>query len=118
MWCLANVQCHWPIATDRAGCTVQEPCETGGRHDRAHASSQETVPWALGGEPSWERQLSGRDRSPEVPECLTGIGLLSVAVRDEVPLDKRDVSYYSFHISTQGSPLAVLLPQGKGRVGQ
>jgi hypothetical protein len=43
---------------------------------------------------------------------------LSLAIRDDVPLDKRDVSYYSFHISTQGSPLAVLLPQGKGRVGQ
>ena len=44
------------------------------------------------------RRLPRRDRSLEVSACLTGRGILSVAVRDEVPLDKCDVSYYSFHI--------------------
>ena len=64
------------------------------------------------------RRLLRRDRLPEVSACLAGRGIRSVAVRDEVPLDKRNVSYYSFHIATQASPLAVLLPQGKGRVEQ
>jgi hypothetical protein len=31
---------------------VLEPCETGGRRDRAHVSSQEAVPWVSGGEVS------------------------------------------------------------------
>src|SRR5262245_51897101 len=43
------------------------------------------------------RRLLRRDRLPEVSACLAGRGIRSVAVRDEVPLDKRDVSYYSFH---------------------
>ena len=54
--------------------------------------------WVRGGEPSQGGRLPGRDRSREVPACLAGTGILSVAIRDDVPLDKRDMSYYSFHI--------------------
>jgi len=56
------------------------------------------VLWVLVGEPSQGGWRPGRNRSREIPACLAGTGILSVAIRDDVPLDKRDMSYYSFHI--------------------
>src|SRR5262252_10970024 len=75
-----------------------ENVRDGGRRYCAHVSNKEAGPWVPGGGHRRGRRLPGRDRSREVPACLTGTEIFSVRVRDDVLLDKRDVSYYSFHI--------------------
>lgn len=104
-----------PHLLTEAGRAVQVPCETGSQRDCAHASGKEALQGRghQQGRHRRGRRLPGRDLSRKVVGCLAGTGTLSMAIQEDVPLDKRNVSYYSFHIypvSTAGG--AAELEQG------
>jgi len=107
----AGEDVHWLAYTDQ-----DTPCSAGTMRDGRSAQpgvcarqGSLAVPWAPAGETSHGRRLPGRDLSWEVAGCLSERETLSVAIREDVPLDKSDVSYYSFHtypVSTAGGAAA------------